>query len=46
MVEADSDVVNGEECEEDLKITDVDEPTPLFSKPISTLPGQSGVTNY
>lgn len=39
MVEADSDMVNGEGSEEDLMITDVDEPTPLFTKPISTLPG-------
>ena len=30
---------SGEE-EEDLGITDVDEPTPLFFKPIATIPGK------
>ena len=33
-----------EEEEEDPGITDIDEPTPRFTKPISTLPGTCACT--
>ena len=32
--------MNGENGEEEDQVTDVDDPTPLFFKPVSTLPGK------
>lgn len=40
--EPDSEMANGATSEEELIVTDVDEPTPLFTQPVSTLPGQAG----
>ncbi len=35
-------VENGEEeCDEDGVVTNIDEPTPFFTKPIATIPGVS-----
>ena len=40
MVDGDDGMMNGVNSEEDLVITDIDEPSPMFTKPVSTLPGK------
>lgn len=37
--EGEDNVVNGEESDEETVVTNIDEPTPFFTKPIATLPG-------
>ena len=40
MVEEGNGLVSGEESEEEVVVTNIDEPTPFFTKPVATLPGE------
>ncbi len=44
LIEEGDGLVSGEESEEEVVITNIDEPTPFITKPVATLPGEFLIT--
>ncbi|XP_064382723.1 WD repeat-containing protein 48-like [Halichondria panicea] len=46
LIEEGDGLVSGEESEEEVVITNIDEPTPFITKPVATLPGGSSIKDF